>query len=145
MKLAAVIILSGLAGCATAQEGGDTDAERGADTIIGIYASAFETSILYPCSEPESQWWLTPNAEFAEQYDSLPRMGDEVSFMPGPYAFVQVDGELTETGEFGHLSVYELEFTVTEVFEMQRVAGDPEGDIHVWVRRVCKERGADDQ
>ncbi len=145
MKLAAVIIIiTGLAGCVTAQEGGGIDAGRGADTIIGIYANAFEASILYPCSEPGTEWWLTPNAEFAEQYDSLPRMGDEVSFMPGPYAFVQVDGELTETGEYGHFGAYEREFTVTEVFEIQWVAGEPEGDRHVWVHEVCEDRGVAD-
>ena len=122
-----VICLLGFSDCVTAQP------------VTGVYASGFEASILYPCSEPEAKWWLTTDTEFAEQYHTL--RGDDMDSwsVPGAYVFVRVNGQLTETGEYGHLGAYEREFIVTEVVDITRLDSEPEGDVHEWVRGVCEE------
>ena len=112
-----------------------------AQSTTGLYAIGFEASILYPCDEQGAQWWLTPNTEFAEQYQTLWEPGEERAWLQGPYAFVRVNGELTGAGEYGHLGMFEREFTVTDVVDMRGIDGEPEGDVHEWVRRVCEEAG----
>lgn len=149
MKYFALLIsLVVLQSCATApgDSGSDSDIDEDTnvttldtDATTGVYASGFEASILYPCSEPEAQWWLTSNTEFAERYQMLWEPGEERAWLQGPYAFVRVNGEQTGAGEYGHLGMFEREFTVTDVVDMRGIDGEPEGDVHEWVRGVCQE------
>lgn len=94
----------------------------------GTYSSGFEVSSFVPCDYSDEAgygvgYWLTGTTEFYDQYYALV---ESSGFDPSTgylSVYVRFKGELSPSGDYGHLGMYEREITVTELLEMTLVDG----------------------
>jgi hypothetical protein len=92
------------------------------DLFEGSYAYGFETSAFLPCGVSE-QWWVTPaNGEVGQE---LVRAYNSISDEQFKNAYARLRGKISPRGSYGHLGMYEREFTVTEIVDLRgRLEGD---------------------
>ena len=115
-------------------------AAQGVHEVAGVFEAGFEASALYPCSEPSSQWWVNGSVLF-ERYDALVAEDSTAQPWAGPAVFVQVRGQLSPSGAYGHMDAYQRELTVRDLVRMERIDREPTGDRAAWVQRVCEASG----
>lgn len=78
----------------------------------GTYAHGFEMSSFKPCESTEN-WWLIP------AYDSVSDALNSVNPLPNEYIYVEVKGELSKPGAFGHLAGYNRQILIKEVVKIR--------------------------
>ena len=83
------------------------------DTLKGHYSSGFESSTFKPCNSDELWWTNGGTSQLFSIYGSIATTDYES-------VFVQVKGDVSELGTYGHLGMYDKEFTVTDLFEMRK-------------------------
>ena len=109
-----------------------TSDDGGLVTLEGVFETSFEHSAFYPqdvllengCPQGADRYWVawTEDSNFAERVEDEsgvpPFAGTEV------LAFrIELRGELSEPGEYGHLGQYPRELTVHEVVAASQLTG----------------------
>ena len=110
------LALISLNGCSTS-DNADTNEFKldniPSDTIKGRYYSGFESSTFTPCNSNESWWTYGGNSQLFSIYGSIASDTE-------PSVFIQVKGDVSDIGFFGHLGLYDREINVTELFYMKK-------------------------
>jgi hypothetical protein len=104
------LLLFGLVACS----GGAAEA----DVYEGHFIFGFETSSFEPCGQEEA-WWVVGESltELTQAYSDI----SPESYNP---VFVRLRGEISKSGQYGHLGAYTREFQVLEVLEVRQA--DPQ-------------------
>jgi putative lipoprotein len=109
LAIAAGLLLSSvLAAC-----GASSDVQR------GHFSYGFETVSFQPCNSDE-QWWVTGVGDATQ---ALIDQYEEVAQAEYEAVYVELQGEVSAAGAYGHLGAYQREFAVSEVVEV-RAASD---------------------
>jgi hypothetical protein len=93
-------------------------------TFRGVYQTAFEMIAFTPCNSGE-RWWVTPvNAPGWNSLQRALHRIDPIASGPGRVqrAYVELQGDTSATGQFGHLGAYTRELRVTRVLASAPVA-----------------------
>jgi hypothetical protein len=81
----------------------------------GHYSTSFEHSGFKDCEDPSEPWgWWWSQGSRAAGSELFEELGPNPDDPPGIY--VQLDGVLSEPGEWGHLGQYERELTATHIY-----------------------------
>mgnify|MGYP000356759307 CR=1 FL=1 len=93
--------------------------DRGRETFVGYYYTAFETSNFVPgvpCRPAGPTYWLVP-----EEGSGFQEALQTAGWQPPAYQafFVRFEGELSEPGRYGHLGAYEREVRVLRALEVR--------------------------
>ena len=143
--IAAALVLAALAAACGSDGDDDNDGNEtptstatataddgGLVTLEGVFETSFEHSAFYPqdvllengCPQGADRYWVawTEDSNFAERVEDEsgvpPFAGTEV------LAFrIELRGELSEPGEYGHLGQYPRELTVHEVVAASQLTG----------------------
>jgi hypothetical protein len=114
--LASLLALA-LSACSTA--------DAGSQRLSGTWDWHFETSSFVTDSGEGPYWLSAEGSTWADATAPLERAGR------GPWGRVHlvVEGELSATGQYGHLGAYERELRVTRVIESRLISAsnDPSG------------------
>jgi hypothetical protein len=104
LAVAAGLLSLLLAACAST-----SDAQR------GHFSYGFETVSFQPCNSDE-QWWVTGDAgamqALVDQYEEVAQAQYEA-------VYVELQGDVSAAGAYGHLGAYQREFAVSEVVEVR--------------------------
>ncbi len=117
----AMLLLAGAACRSTAREVASVDGQAGS-AFRGHYTSGFEVSSFRLCGSSED-WWLIPpddSAQAAAFVDRVGRAAREGAPTPGvpqgyQHVYLEVRGDTTGHGQYGHLARYVREFQVKDV------------------------------
>ena len=117
----AILLVAGAACRSMAREGASVDGLVGS-AFRGHYTSGFEVSSFRPCDSSE-EWWLIPLddsvrvAAFVERVGRAARGGAPTPGVPAGYQYVylEVRGDTTGHGQYGHLARYVRELRVKDV------------------------------
>ncbi len=117
----AILLVAGAACRSIAREGASVDGSVGS-AFRGHYTSGFEVSSFRLCDSSED-WWLIPPddsaraAAFVDRVSRAARGGPSTPGVPPGYQYVylEVRGDTTEQGQYGHLERYVREFRVKDV------------------------------
>ncbi len=94
------------------------------DEFEGYYASGFEVSSFVPCEGTEPNpgyvpgYWLNGTTDFYDQYYALVQSSEFDQNSGYLSVYVRFKGDISPSGNYGHLGAYEREVTVTELLEM---------------------------
>jgi hypothetical protein len=80
---------------------------------LGYYSFGYETSRFTPANSRE-KWWLSGTPPCAE-------LAHEITPGVTPIIYIEVRGELSRTGEYGHMAQYSRELTVKEVLSCRKI------------------------
>ena len=93
------------------------------DLHRGHYESRFEVSAFQPCGSTEV-WWLEPGEP--EPWYELERratraLGDNLAMANGAGVYVELRGDTTSSGRYGHLGGYERRVTLRSIEIVRRM------------------------
>jgi len=83
----------------------------------GLYIQGFEKTSFRMCGSDES-WWVIPDNELANAYQSL-------GVAPYTEVYVELKGERSNKGSYGHLGAYPYQLTVRELVKIDTIAPFP--------------------
>lgn len=109
----AVAALAGAAGLwALAVVGGCAGAGRDAANYAGVYRAGFETQAFWP-ADGAGPYWVEGDAKALDALDAAVKRANGGS--PWGGVRVELEGELSQPGKFGHLNAYERKLRVLKV------------------------------
>ena len=122
-----IALLVVVTGCSATSEGGSEDPGPPAPSLPldfhrGHYERRFEVSAFTPCGSDEA-WWVGEGP--AEPWTELERgaaraLGDSLAMYRGARLYVELRGDTTGRGAYGHLGAYPRELTLRSVSVVQR-------------------------
>jgi len=125
LTASAILLVAGDACRSIAREGASLDGSVGS-AFRGHYTSGFEVSSFRPCDSSEDWWLILPDdsaraAAFVDRVGRAARGGAPRPGVPAGYQFVylEVRGDTTGQGQYGHLARYVREFRVKDVIAVR--------------------------
>ena len=106
-------------------------AEIEAGTFRGLVYTGFETSAFRPCDAPDELWWHTANETVADRMGELfdaHTTGNEGRGLRLVYHGT-FTGEVRRGAAYGHLGLYEAEFSTREVAALEVLAVNPDTTV----------------
>lgn len=79
-----------------------------------MFSLGFESSKFEPCNKNE-KWWVDAPQEFYKDYMSI--TDSRYKYIP---IYIEVTGDVSVLGTYGHLGAYDREFTIIRVVTMRK-------------------------
>jgi len=111
-----ILMLISIHGCSSS-DNADTNEFKldsiPSDSIKGVFSSGFESSSFIPCNSNERWWTNGGNSQLFSIYGGIASDAE-------PFVFIQVEGDVSDIGLFGHLGLYDREINITQLFQMKK-------------------------